>query len=930
MKIELIVNGKNYICESFDKGLTLLSYLREVLHLTAVKNGCNEGHCGACTVILDGKAVLACRKFLKDLNGAHISTLESLSDEKSVHPLIYSFAKEGAVQCGFCTPGFIMSSKALLDKNTNPDDKEIHKALTRNICRCTGYVKIVNAVKSAAELMRNDILRVERNTILPDRSVSVGESVIRIDSIEKASGETLFADDMYIENMLHAKVLRSPHPHAEILEIDISRAVESKGVVRVLLADDIPGENRFGPIKKDQPVLSDGQVLYIGDAIAAVYADSEAEADAALDKIRVKYKILPSVTEISDALSDDAPVLHGEENIIARMESGRGDIKKGFEAADKILEEEFQTQYVEHGYLEPESCIAELNPEGVLTVYVASQGPPMDIHEIAPVIGFPQEKIRISGMPMGGGFGGKEDISVQIIASLGAVLTGIPVKYTYTRKESITVSGKRNATKMKYRLGVDFQGKITAVTSDITAKGGAYASVEEAVILRSVSFAAGPYTIPAASIKARAVYLNHAPACAMRGFGNPTVSFGSEMMMNMMADSLHLDPIEFRLMNVIEPGKPTITGDRPLSGVGISSCLKVLKEELSRYKKPVPRDGWKIGIGIAASYKNVGLGIGMDDSAGAYAKILPDGDIALHIGSVDMGQGSNSAMAQILSDKLGWPFSRIKIFSANTDRDPLAGMTTASRQTFISGNAVLKLAEKIKEKLIRQVSEIYKVDKEVITFREFSFFKGSDKDSFTDMDEVASSLEDRGITIEAEVKYAGPQTSFALVEPENGYENPVAGRLHAAYCYAAQATVLEVSRKTGRVNVLDVFIASDAGRVINRAAVEGQMEGGVVMGLGYALSEEFVQKDDRIVTDSFARLGIRRIGQTPRIKCLIVEEPHDQGPYGAKGMGELPLSMGAPSVSHALHDALGIWIKSIPAVPEKILAELKKTEKPGA
>jgi len=928
LKIQLTVNEKKYSYEFHDEKQTLLSYLRDVLHLTAAKNGCNKGHCGACTVILDGRAVLSCRKFLKDLDGRHVTTLESLSDEDSVHPLIYSFAKEGAVQCGFCTPGFIMSSKALLDSNPDPGDEEIRKALTKNICRCTGYVKITDAVKTAGELLRGDTLRVDRNSILPDRAASVGESVIRIDSIQKASGETIFADDVHLEGMLHAKVLRSPHPHAEILKIDADEAREIPGVSKVLLAGDIPGENLFGPIKKDQPVLNDRRVLYIGDAVAAVYAESESQADAALRKILVEYNVLEPMTEISKALAGGT-VLHGKDNIIARMESGRGNLKTGFEKAERIIEDVFHTQYVEHGYLEPESCIAQLDDEGLLTVHVASQGPPMDAHEIAPVIGFPPDKIRISGMPMGGGFGGKEDISVQIIASLGAAITGRPVKYTFTRDESIRVSGKRNATELKYRLGADSRGILTAVEADITAKGGAYASVEEAVILRSVSFAAGPYTIPASSVKARAVYLNHAPACAMRGFGNPTVSFASEMMMNMMAESLNLDPIEFRLKNVLEKGKPTITGDRPSSGVGISDCLKAIQKELSRYEKPEAREGWEIGIGIAASYKNVGLGIGMDDSAGAYAKLLPDGNISLHIGSVDMGQGSDSAMAQILSDNLDWPYNRIRVHSADTKRDPLAGMTTASRQTFISGNAVLKLAGEFREKMYSLIADFHHVAKDNIEIRDQNFALKSSGGILTSIEEFAEFLAGKQITLEAEAEYSAPRTSFALIEPEGGYETPEDGRLHAAYCYAAQATVLEVNRNTGKVNVLDVFIASDAGRVINRAAVEGQMEGGVAMGLGYALSEEFVQQDGRIITDSYARLGIRRIGQTPRIKCLIIEEPHDDGPYGAKGMGELPLSMGAPSVAHGIHDALGIWVKSIPALPAKILAELEKTAETG-
>ncbi len=924
MKISLTVNSVKYSYTFLDSSITLLSYLRNVLRLTAVKNGCNEGHCGACTVIVNGKAVLACRKFMKDLEGFRVTTLENLSNNDHVHSIIYSFAKEGAVQCGFCTPGVIMSAKALLDRNRIPDETEIKKALKGNICRCTGYIKIINAVKAAASLINNNKVWIDRKDIFPDKKVEIGESVIRIDSIDKASGRTVFADDKIFDKMLFTGVLRSPWPHAEILNIDITEAVESEGLVKIILAGDIPGKNLYGPIKKDQPVLAENRVRYIGDAVAAVFAENEKDLADILGKIKVSYKILPEVADYKNALDGTPAVLHGDNNIIAVMESGRGDIELGFDAADIILEEEFDTQYVEHGYLEPESCIAKLNSDGTLTVFVASQGPPMDIGEIAPVINFPPSKIQIAGMPMGGGFGGKEDISVQIIASLGAVATGRPVKYTYTRRESIMVSGKRNATHQRYRTGATKDGKLTAVKVDIVAKGGAYASVEEAVILRSVSFAAGPYTIPAAEVKAKAVYLNHTPACAMRGFGNPTVTFGSEMMMNKMAAALSIDPIDFRLKNVLETGKPTITGDCPVSSIGIADCLRAVKQALAEYEKPIAREGWEVGIGVAASYKNVGLGIGMNDSAGAYGEITADGNLALHVGSVDMGQGANSTMAQILSSHLGWPFSRITVHSGNTKRDPPAGMTTASRQTFVSGNAVLRVAEKLRVEIIKVVADEYDIREDNIELKDSDFYTLSDGCRITALENFIRIINKKEIKISAESKYTVSATNFSLREPEGGYKTPEDGRLHAAYCFASQATILEVNKKTGKVNVLDVIIASDAGRVINRSAVEGQMEGGVVMGLGYALSEEYKQINGKIITDNFGRLGIRRIGQTPGIKCIIIEDPHDEGPYGAKGMGELPLSMGAPSVVHAIYDALGIWVNSIPAVPSKIINELRK------
>jgi CO/xanthine dehydrogenase Mo-binding subunit/aerobic-type carbon monoxide dehydrogenase small subunit (CoxS/CutS family) len=933
MKIQTSINGKSYTYEGPDEKLSLLTYLRERLGIVGTKNGCGEGHCGACMVMVDGKAVLACRTQLEEADGREIETIEGLSTQDSVSTLIYAFAKAGAVQCGFCSPGFIMSTKALLDNNPSPTEDQIKKALARNVCRCTGYRKIIDAVDLAANLRRQGKLWIERKEILPTRECEIGESIIKVDAIPKAAGETVFADDMKISGMLHTKVLRSSKPHALISNIDISKALAIPGVVKVLLACDIPGENKYGPITKDQPVLAKDRVRYMGDAIAAVFAESLEIAQKAVDAISLRYEELPVLEGFDEALKPGAIVVHeGSNNTIAIMEGGRGDIEKGFNAASLIIEGDYETQYIEHAYLEPESCIATFDSQGFLSVYVASQGPPMDIAEISPVIGIVPEKIRIIGMPMGGGFGGKEDISVQIIASLGALATGRPVKYTFTRRESIRTSGKRHATRMLYRTGVDSEGKITAIKARIQARGGAYASVEEAVILRSTSFAGGPYTIPAADIKAQAVYQNHAPACAMRGFGNPVVTFAAETSMNRIADALGIDPIELRLRNALDIGMPTITGDRLTTSVGIKDCLTSIRQSLADYKIPEMSEEWASGIGIAASYKNVGLGIGMDDSGGASGEILEDGRLLLRVGSVDMGQGSNSTMVQILSARLGWPVSRISVHSADTSSDPLAGMTTASRQTFITGNAVLRLADALKAEIAVFLAKTMKTSPLEILIKDSTIFtspRGAKPDSpRISLDELLALLKEKGRKISAAVRYRAPDTRFSLKEPVAGYASPLDGKLHAAYCFAAQATALSVHRKTGKVLVHDVFIACDAGRIINRQAIEGQMHGGVVMGLGYALTEEYREEKGVVKTDSFGKLGVLRIGQVPRIHCDIIENPHADGPYGAKGMGELPLSMGAPSVAHAIHEALGIWLFSLPLKPDKILSAIEASAKP--
>jgi aldehyde oxidoreductase len=924
MKITVTVNGKRYQPEIPYEDMTLLSYLRDVLHLTAAKNGCGEGHCGACTVIIDGRAELSCVKKLATMDGKVIETLESLSTEKSINSIQYAFIMEGAIQCGFCTPGMIMAVKALLDDNENPNEKEIRKALVRNICRCTGYMKILKAVRKAVELRHQGVFDVDRDAIFPPLNNPLGTFVPRADSVAKATGAFKFSNDLQIPAMLYTKVVRSSFPHAKIEAIDISQARNSQGVAEVLTAKDIPGLNLYGVIERDQPVLCDSTVRYIGDAVAAVYAESERQAAEAVEKIRITYTPLPILDSPEAALREGAIQIHTNKknNILAHMESGRGDTVKGFEEADVILEERYSTQFIEHAYLEPESCIAVPEPDCRISIYVGSQGPEEDIKQIALALAVPPGKIHIAHVPPGGAFGGKEDISVQIIAALGALITQRPVNYTFSRRESIRVTGKRHAQSLHYKTGATKDGRLTALEARIIADTGAYASAGEAVIMRSVSFAGGPYCIDNVSAEADAVFTNKNPACAMRGFGNPTVTFASEVQLNRLAEKLKMDPFEIRLKNVLVEGSKTITGDMLKSSVGARECLLAVREALQKSTVPSGRNGWKVGVGVAASYKNVGLGAGMEDYGGAFGEIIEHGMLLLRIGSVDMGQGSDTTMAQIACETIGWPYNRIIVQSADSDRDPLAWMTTASRQTYVTGNAVYRMALDLKEKLFEFLRSEYGLEAGSIEITGGSIVDRLSRDTALSLSDLAARLKQTNTRIWSEYRYVAPKTHMSLKEPPTGHKGEK-GRLHFAYCFAAQAVILEVHEHTGAVNVLKVIAASDTGKPVNPSAVEGQIEGGVVMGLGYALSEEYRIEQGRIITDTFGKLGLPRIGVTPEIECILIENPLDSGPYGAKGMGELPISPVAPAVISAIHDAVGVWITSIPATPAKIAAALR-------
>lgn len=916
--VQLTVNNQ-IILSLVDPEMSLLTYLREELGLTGVKDGCSEGTCGTCTVIVNGKAQRSCVLKMKRMDGAHIETIEGVSQGGELHPLQAAMIREGAIQCGFCTPGMVMAGKALLDQNSSPTDDEIKKALKQNLCRCTGYRPIIQAVKQAGQALQNGVRSVPVSDLAVKEDKVIGRPVPRVDALDKVTGRLLFSADLKRDDMLHVKVLRSAHPHARLLKVDTRAAVKAEGVAAVLTAKDIPGRNLFGVIRKDQPVFAVEKVRFIGDAIAAVYAETEAAAQAALDLIKAVYDPLPVVETPQQALAENAPRVHEDGNLLCHIPIRKGDVEKGFAQADVIVEGEYFTPFIEHAYLEPEAGLAEPGQDGGVTVYVGSQSSIHDQEDIAAALALPLEKVRVVHMPMGGGFGGKEDITVQIVSALGALKTGRPVKIVWTRPESLQSSVKRHAEWMRYRTGATRDGKLVAAEVEIYGDGGAYASGSDAVLFRSASFACGPYTLPNVRVDVYGAFTNNPPCGAFRGFGNPQATFASESQMDKLARALGMDPVEFRLKNVLEIGDSTITGHVLQHSVGARATLEAVRDALAESGRPDPPAGKRIGVGYAASYKNVGLGSGMEDGAGAHLSLQPDGTIQLREGAMDMGQGSDTVMVQIAAQTLGVPVNRIQLHVGDTAVDPSGWMTTASRQTFVSGNAVYSAAQKLKADLCRAAAARFDLPVERIDLVN-GFFMLDGEEKLMTLQELAQAGENR---FQSDYYYVAPQTypvpGHVSATPDR---EPEGTQLHFAYSFGAQAVIVAIDDKD-RVEVLKVIAASDVGEPINPQGILGQIEGGIVMGMGYGLSEEFRLEAGRPVTDRFAKLGLQRIDQTPEMVAISISNPHPQGPYGAKGMGELPMSPTAAAIAGAIEDATGVRVTSLPITPAKIAAARK-------
>lgn len=927
-QITLTVNGKPYTLEAIP-GETLASLLRERLHLTGTKIGCNEAECGVCTVVVDGQAVMSCVYPAERADGKHILTIEGLAqqvnDEVRLHPLQEAFVEHGAVQCGFCIPGQIMTAYALLKQNPNPSRDEIRFALKDTLCRCAGYPTIENAIQAAAHTLRTG------KPIPPPRLPAsvrarevIGRVHVRPDAIDKVTGRAIYTDDLTFEGMLYAAVRRAMVPHAFLKKLDITKARSLPGVVAVLTAEDIPGEKTHGLVTYDWPVLVGigERVRYVGDALAIVAAETPEVAAQAAGLIEAEFEPQPVITDPVQARRPDVPQLHPKGNLLKHIKVRKGNIDEGFAASDVILEHTFHTQTTDHAFLEPECSIAVPKPDGRIEVYVGSQIPYQDRTQVARALGWPEERVRIVGQLMGGGFGGKEDITAQIHAALLANVTGRPVKLLFDRRESLLVHPKRHATQIHVKVGAKKDGRLMAVQTELYGDTGAYASLGEKVMTRATTHSAGPYDIPHVRADCYAMYTNNPPAGAFRGFGVTQSAFAIESMMDMLAEHLGLDRIELRRMNALHVGSITNTGQELKESVGLGECIEKVESEMLRLSglerrtlfepRPVPHAPHLIRAwGFAVAYKNTGLGGGAPDKSGAEVELYDDGTFEVRSSAAELGQGLVTVMQLAVAEELSVPPAAVHVLVMDTDLTPNGGPTTASRQTFVTGNAARHAARSLRETVTGTLAETYDLPPEKIAFRDGRVYVGEKALSWAE--------------IAAEIKALGRQPRV-LYEYEAPRTQPLGsgGDMHFAYSFAAQAAEVEVNTLTGQVRVLRVIAANDVGTAINPLGLQGQVEGGIMMGLGNCLTEEFIVEEGQVITDRLARYRIPGIQLTPEITSLIVEHPVAEGPYGAKGVGEIVSIPTSPAITNAIYNAVGVRIDRLPVDQEKIVSTLRE------
>jgi len=744
--------------------------------------------------------------------------------------------------------------------------------------------------------------------------MKIGVNVLKLDAFEKVLGASRYGGDYSIPNLLYLKVVRSDKPHAKIVRIELEEALRVKGVERIFTAKDIPGRNRIGIIQKDQPVLALDRVRYVGDPIALVAGETVEVTEEASRKIKVTYEELPSIKTPEEALQPFAPPIHEKGNLLVEFNLVKGDIQVGFKEAEVIIEKTYTTTWVDHAYLEPDGGVAYWDEEERLVIICPTQNVHYDQREVASFLNLPIERVRIIQPTTGGAFGGRLDITIQCFLALAAFHLKRPVKMVYTREEVFQVISKRHPLKIHYRSGARKDGRLTAVEVEILGDTGAYASYGTTVAIRAAVHATGPYQVPHVKVRSRMAYTNNPWSGAMRGFGVPQIAFAHESQMDLLAQALKMDPLEIRKINALQIGSETATGQVLRASVGIRKTLERI-EEWRRRVSPYPLDSKRPfirrGIGIGSMWYGIG-NTGMANPSTAQIELSPNGEIKLYIGVADIGQGSDTVLLQIASEALGVELKEIQLIRADTFLTTDTGATSASRQTYITGNAILNAIGNLKKRVLQEASSLLN-EVENDLFVEDGLVKHRQKGCVVlPIQEVARRT---GKSIRGE-GYFDPETT--RLDPETGQGSP-----YTTYAFATHLAEVEVDIETGKVKVLRVVACHDVGRAIHPNNVIGQIIGGVAMGVGFALMEEY----DPGRTISFVNYLIPTSKDIPEVIPILVEDQEPSGPFGAKGVGEPALIPSASAILNAIADAIGERIYHLPANLERVLEAVQKAKK---
>jgi aldehyde oxidoreductase len=917
--ISFTLNGK--LVETASQPTERLSILlREQIGQQGTKVGCDAGDCGACTVLIDGAACCSCLVPSAQVNGTSVTTIEGLQDGSTLSRLQQSFLQHGAAQCGICTSGMLVSAAALLAATPRPTKTEVEDALGGVLCRCTGYTKIVDAVMNAADVdgdnsaPRDTLHNMAREAPF-DETGDVGTSIPRLDGWNKVTGEDVFGADAIPDDALWVRSVRSPHHFADFSFGDIAAFVSAKdGIEAVFTAKDIPGTNCFGVIAPfaDQPAFAEHTARFRGEAVAAIAGQRQAIRELSLDEFPVTWSPREAMLNCRDARKPDAAQLHDHrpDNILVRGLVERGDIAAGFNASTIVAEASFSTPFIEHAYIEPEAGYA-VRIDDRIHIHGCTQAPYMDRDEIAGLLGIANDAVRIVPTACGGGFGSKLDISMQPYIALAAWHLNKPAAIVYTRRESMQSTTKRHPSETTAKIGCDRTGKITAMDFYGDFNTGAYASWGPTVANRVPVHASGPYFTPNYRARSTAVLTNCAPAGAFRGFGVPQAAIAQESIYDELADRAGIDRLEFRLINALQNGQSTVTGQVFERGVGIRSCLEALMPSWQRAKTDAAQhnastigQGLLRGIGIASCWYGCG-NTSLPNPSTIRIGITADGSIVLHQGATDIGQGSNTVIAQIAATALGIPVHRLELVGGDTDLTPDAGKTSASRQTYVSGSAAKLAGVALRSQILRYGNVS---DKAQIDIQPGAIIL-SDGEHDTTIDLAKLEADSFGYVFRGEETYDPP------TEPLNEQGQ---GKPYAVFGYGAQLVELMVDKALGTVKLVRLTAAHDVGRAINPLLIEGQIEGGSAQGIGMALMEEYIPGR----TENLHDYLIPTFGDMPIVENIIVEVADAEGPYGAKGLGEHVLIPTAPAILNAIRHATGATIRHLPATPEKILAAI--------